>query len=94
MDCEKDKNGKFERGYLKSNHRKVTGFGLSQDAKRPIAIFGTAAYKHDVLQKTRRFPGGRLEKNFSRHYFTEKTVNGFRRKKPMLQLTNLLRTET
>ena len=43
MDCEKDKNGKFERGYLKSNHRKVTGFGLSQDAKRPIAIFGTAA---------------------------------------------------
>ena len=43
MDREKDKNGKFERGYLKSNHRKVTGFGLSQDAKSPIAIFGTAA---------------------------------------------------
>ena len=43
MDCEKDKIGKFERGYLESNHRKVSGFGLSQDAKRPVMIFGTAA---------------------------------------------------
>ena len=43
MDCEKDKIGKFERGYLESNHRKVSGFGLSQDAKRPIMTFGTAA---------------------------------------------------
>ena len=44
MDCEKDKIGKFERGYLESNHRKVSGFGLSQDAKRLIASFGTAAW--------------------------------------------------
>jgi len=39
MDCEKDKIGNFERGYSKSNHRKVTGFGLSQDAKKPIMTF-------------------------------------------------------
>ena len=49
MDCEKDKIGKFERGYLESNHRKVSGFGLSQDAKRPIMTFGTAAKKEILI---------------------------------------------
>ena len=43
MDYEKDQTGNFERGYSQNNHRKVTGFGLSQDAKRPIAAFATAA---------------------------------------------------
>ena len=41
MDCEKDKIGKFERGCSQNNHRKVTGFGLSQDSKKPIMTFGS-----------------------------------------------------
>ena len=41
MDCKKDKIGNFERGYSQSNHRKVTDFGLLQDFKRMIMIFGS-----------------------------------------------------
>ena len=39
MDCEKVKIGNFERGCSQSNHRKVTGFGLSQGGKKPIMTF-------------------------------------------------------
>ena len=39
MDCKKDKIWNFERGYLQSNHRKVTDFGLLQDFKKMIMTF-------------------------------------------------------
>ena len=39
MDCEKVKIGNLERGCSQSNHRKVTGFGLSQGGKKPIMTF-------------------------------------------------------
>ena len=44
MVCKKDKIGNFECGYLQSNHRKVTDFGLLQDFKRMIMTFGRRVF--------------------------------------------------
>ncbi len=67
MDYEKDKTGNFERGCPQSNHRKVTGSGLSQDAKRPIMTLGSRV----MMGGSAKSPG----REFLMDYEKDKTGN-------------------
>ena len=51
MDLEKDDVRNFEAAAQCGNSRKVPDFGLSRDAERPVASFGSVVEKGKVEEK-------------------------------------------